>query len=90
MLASGAPITAARLAGRACHLRRPLRLRRLPQPSAREPLENHVVVGASELRECRKQLCLLACAKCRRLLIDQNRPKRVARRHGVIVPPSVA
>jgi len=57
------------------------RLGRLPQSSAREPLHDDVGVLPAKLMESGEKLFALAGAKGRRLLVDENRPVRVARGH---------
>src|SRR5882724_5231592 len=51
-------------------LRLALLFRRVPDPAACIPFQEHVAVGPPELRNRRQQLRLLSCAKCCRLLID--------------------
>src|SRR5256885_12173849 len=55
-------------------LRVALLVRRIPETPPREPFQDHIAVGPPQLRECRKQLCLLTCAKGGGLLIDEDRP----------------
>jgi Uma2 family endonuclease len=62
-----------------------LRLARLPQLAAREPAHGDVGVLALQLHERRLQLLALAGAKRRRLVVDQDSPVRVARRHPAIL-----
>ena len=61
------------------------RLRRLPQPPARKPFHDNVGVLSAQLIERRQELFALARAKGRRLLVDEDGPVRVARRHPCIV-----
>ena len=63
-------------------LRGPFFVGRLPQASARKPLQNHVSIGTAQLCERGKELRLLTRTECGGFLIDQNRPERVTRRHG--------
>jgi hypothetical protein len=56
-----------------------------PQPAPREPFHDDVGILAQQLVERREQLAALARAECRRLVVDQDRPIRVARRHRPIL-----
>src|SRR6267142_796994 len=58
---------------------------RLPQPAARKPLHHDVRVLALQLVERRQQFLALARAEGRRLVVDQNRPVRMARGHACIL-----
>ena len=98
--AAGAPVAAAPLrrrrpiASRLARRRRrmlldlkivALRLARRPQLPSREPLHGDVGVLALQLHEGRLQLLALARAEGGRLVVDQNRPVRVAGRHPFIL-----
>ncbi len=61
-----------------------LELLRLPQPAACEPLHLGVRVLALQLVERRQQFFLLPRAKRRRLVVDEDGPVRVARRHALL------
>ena len=76
--------------------RRQFRFRRFPEPAAREPFENDVLVGAAELMKRRQEIILRLRPERGRLLIDQDRPVNVAGRHGshfspatVFAPPAL-
>ena len=90
VLTAGTPVASARLpaiartsgAARVSSApRRTLGVRRLPEFSAREPSQDHVLVRAFQLMKRRQQLLLIARAEGRRFSIDQDRPVREARRH---------
>src|SRR5438874_5059016 len=92
VLAAGPPVAAALLARELRPAPRGvLRLRRFPQPPLREPLQLDALVRAPQLRERRHELLLLARAERRRLVVNQNRPVREARRHisGASRPASI-
>jgi hypothetical protein len=62
-----------------------LGFRRLPDPAAREPFHHDVGIRAAQLVERRQQIVRGSCPERRWLLIDEDRPVRVPRRHDVIV-----
>ena len=62
-----------------------LRFARRPQLSPREPLHGDVGVLPLQLHEGRLQLLALARAEGGRLVVDQNRPVRIAGRHPLIL-----
>lgn len=60
-------------------------LARLPQLAALEPLHDGRRMLVAQAIEDRQDLLGVVCAKGRRLIVDDDRPVRVARRHKVIV-----
>src|SRR5262249_27405557 len=90
VLSPGPPLLAPAFDGLA-RARRALRLRRVPQPPAREPLQNDVLVRALELAERRQEIRGVARPERRGRVVDENRPVREARRHtGVECKPARA
>jgi hypothetical protein len=86
---AGPPVAPAFLAAPFHVAPRPLRLLRvIPQLAAREPLHDNVLVRALQLRKRRLQLLLLGRTKSRWLVVDQDRPVRIPRRHAAIVQSS--
>jgi hypothetical protein len=55
---------------------------RFPKPAACKPFDRGSGVAAGDLPERREQFFTLAGAKCRRRVVDDDRPVRVARWHG--------
>lgn len=79
------PVAAATLRGPRHVPMGPLRLFRcVPQPSAREPFQQNVRIGALQLPERREQIVALPRAECRGAMIDQDGPIGITRRHGVL------
>src|SRR5262249_29408052 len=86
VLSARTPVAVALLARRPrTALGGPLCVRRVPQPSVREPFQHDVLVRAFQLGDCRQQFLLIARADCRRLAVDENRPVGEARRHLTIL-----
>src|SRR5581483_933353 len=91
VFAARPPLACAMLAGRTrTSLRIACFLGAVPQAFAREPLEHDVRVRPLQLMERRQELLFFAGAKRGRLVVDQNRPVGVARRHRVIVFPAAS
>ena len=85
VLAARPPFRASLFAELGLALSLPLRIWRLPESPARKPFHHDVLVGAAELMEGRQQVFLSFRAKRSRLLIDEDGPIHVARRHEGIV-----
>jgi hypothetical protein len=63
----------------------PRRIARFPQLAALEPLQLRVGMFLAQAIERRQQLFELVRSKRRRLIVDDDRPIRVSRRHGAII-----
>jgi hypothetical protein len=61
------------------------RIARVPQLAALEPLQLRVGMFLAQAIECRQQLFELVRSKRRWLIVNDDRPIRVSRRHGAII-----
>lgn len=90
VLASGSPVPTSTLGvARTRYARRARLFRRVPEAPAREPLQDDVLAGAAQLVQRGQQVVRLLRAKCRRCVVDENRPVGIARRHASCYPGRV-